>query len=65
MTNEETSRIPLHAWRINLDEEWEVRFWSRKLNCTEKELREAIAEVGPLAAAVQDYLRKVRDAETS
>ena len=65
MTNEETSRIPLHAWRINLDEEWEVRFWSRKLNCTEKELREAIAEAGPLAAAVQDYLRKVRDIETS
>lgn len=42
--------------RISLQEEYEVRDWSRSLGCSEADLREAVAEVGHSAEAVRAYL---------
>jgi hypothetical protein len=47
-------------WHLNLDEDWEVRLWTREFRCTEEVLRRAIAEVGPSAGAVRAYLAQSR-----
>ena len=43
--------------RINVDQEHEVRYWSQKLGVTPEELRTAVKDVGPMAAAVEQRLR--------
>ncbi len=45
-------------WRINVDQAWEMRFWTRDLNCTERALRDAVAQVGNTAASVRMYLAR-------
>lgn len=42
--------------RISLQEDYEVRDWSRSLDCSEADLREAVAEVGLSAESVRAYL---------
>jgi uncharacterized protein DUF3606 len=44
--------------RINIDQEYEVRYWSQKLGVTPEALREAVKDVGPMASAVEQHLRK-------
>lgn len=43
-------------WRVDLAQEWEVKFWSREFGCNENELRKAVADVGSNAGAVRAYL---------
>ena len=43
-------------WRVDLGEQWEVSFWSREFGCSESELKNAVATVGPGAGAVRAYL---------
>jgi len=43
--------------RINLDQEYEVRYWSEKLGVSADELRQAVKNVGPMADAVEQHLR--------
>ena len=42
--------------RINVNQEHEVRYWSQKLGVTPDQLREAIQEVGPMTAAVEQHI---------
>jgi hypothetical protein len=42
--------------RISLDEEYEVRDWTRSLGVTKEELAEAVAKVGNSADRVREYL---------
>ena len=49
----------LHAqdhWRVNLSENWEIRFWSREFGCSEHNLRRAVDAVGSNAGRVRAYL---------
>lgn len=48
-----------HAW-VNMDEDQEVRFWSKKFHVTPDRLRAAVDEVGPSAEAVARQLGKGR-----
>jgi hypothetical protein len=43
-------------WRINLQEEWEVRFWTREFGVDETQLRDAVRQVGETAGQVRAYL---------
>lgn len=45
---------------INLNEPYEVRDWCKSLNCTESELRNAVAAVGSSATKVRAHLRAKR-----
>lgn len=65
MTNEESSRMPLQAWRINLEEDWEVRFWCAKFGCTPDQLKNAVEKAGPMAAAVGHYLDEAGEGDSS
>ena len=44
--------------RINVDEDHEVRGWSKSLGITEDELRKAVAAVGDQADKVREHLGK-------
>lgn len=44
MLDDLKDRGPQDRSRINLNEEWEVRSWTKTLGCTADALREAIAE---------------------
>ncbi len=46
--------------RINTSEDYEVQDWSRKFGVTPDELRAAVKEVGPTAAAVEAHLKGKR-----
>ena len=44
--------------RINVNEDHEVRYWTKELGCTEEQLRAAIKEVGVMAADVRKKMGK-------
>ena len=46
--------------RINVEQDHDVRYWSRQLHCTEAELRIAIQKVGTSATAVERLLHSQR-----
>ena len=43
--------------RINVNQDYELRYWSQKFGVSADELREAVNEVGPMAEAVEQRLR--------
>ncbi len=51
-------QAPRH-WRINLQEDWEVAFWSKELACSEEALRAAVETVGDRSREVRDFLDAV------
>jgi hypothetical protein len=44
--------------RINVNEAYEVQYWSKKFDVTPEELHDAVAAVGPMAADVQRELAR-------
>jgi hypothetical protein len=43
--------------RINIDQAYEVSYWSEKLDVSADQLRSAVAEVGPLVKNVREHLQ--------
>jgi hypothetical protein len=43
--------------RINVNEEYELRDWSKKFGCTPEELKAAVKAVGTSAKAVEQHLK--------
>lgn len=43
---------------INVNEDYEVQYWTKALVVSEQELRKAVAAVGNSAAAVRDHFGK-------
>jgi len=44
--------------RINIHENYEVEYWSKKFGITPEELRKAVQSVGTSADNVEKYLKK-------
>lgn len=44
--------------RINVNEDYELQYWTKALGISADELRAAVEAVGPTAAAVREHLRK-------
>jgi len=44
--------------RINLNEDYEVGYWTQALGCTEQQLRDAVVAVGVMADDVRKYLSR-------
>jgi hypothetical protein len=42
--------------RINLNEKWEVAYWTRELGVSKEELERIVRETGDRAAAVRQHL---------
>ncbi len=56
MTDDTSNRGPQDRTRINVHEDYEVRYWTQVMGCTPDELREAVHAVGVSADAVRRYL---------
>ncbi len=44
--------------RINVNEDYELQYWTKALGVSAERLREAVKAVGPTAAAVREHLVK-------
>ena len=47
---------PQDRSRINVHEEWELRYWTEELGVSKERLAELVKEVGPTVAAVRQRL---------
>ena len=47
---------PLETNRISLEQNYEIRYWTKKLHCTKDELCRAVRKVGACAANVKKEL---------
>jgi hypothetical protein len=56
MADDKTERGPADATRINVNEAYEMRYWTRALGVTEQKLRSAVAAAGVMAKDVRRYL---------
>jgi hypothetical protein len=56
MADDKTLRGPADAARINLNEEHELRYWTKTFNVSEAKLRSAVASAGVMADRVRSYL---------
>lgn len=48
--------VPRDRGRIDLSDPREVNWWRKQFECSEEQLREAVAEVGESAAMVEQML---------
>ena len=58
MADDKAKTQPQDANRINVHEDYELRYWSKKFECTPDQLRAAVAKVGTSASAVEQELQR-------
>ena len=56
MADNKTKPGGLDRARINVNEDYEVSYWTRTLEVSQDDLREAIVQAGPAVEAVKKYL---------
>jgi len=57
MSDNPKDRGPQDRRRVNINEEWEVRYWTKELGVTEEQLRRAVEKAGPSVEAVRKQLK--------
>ena len=57
MADDKTLRGPADRTRINVNEDYELRYWSEKFGCSPEQLKEAVQAAGTNAEAVGKHLR--------
>lgn len=60
MPDDKSNRGAQDRSRINLNEDYEVRYWTEKFGVSQSELQEAVRKVGVSATAVEQELRRKR-----
>lgn len=58
MADDLKKRGPADAARVNVNERWEIDYWTKELSCTEAELRAAVAAVGVMVVNVRAHLSR-------
>jgi hypothetical protein len=58
MSDNKELRGPQDARLISLSEDYEVRYWTNKFNCSKEELRKAVERVGNSAEKVEAELSR-------
>lgn len=59
MSDDTSKRGPGDAQRIDVNEDYEVEYWTRVLGVSEEKLRETVKNVGVMADDVRKALGKV------
>jgi len=59
MSDDTSKRGPQDRNRINLSEDYEVRYWSQKFGVTPEQLRGAVKKVGNSPDDVEKELKRV------
>lgn len=57
MSDDKSNRGPADAARVNVNEDYEVRYWTKKFGVNADKLRAAVQKVGPAAAKVEAELK--------
>lgn len=55
---DDTSKTGSDRKLISLEQDYELRDWTKSLGCTEEQLRAAVKAVGNSAEKVREYLKK-------
>lgn len=58
MMDNRNERGPQDRSRINVNEDYELEYWSRKFGVSREELKRAVEKQGVSADAVEEYLRR-------
>jgi len=58
MTDDLTKRRPQDASKININEPWEITYWTQALGVSAADLIKAVAAVGVSVIAVKKHLGK-------
>jgi len=58
MSDDKSKRGEADRSRINVDETYEVEYWSKKLGCSAEQLKNAVKKVGVVAKDVEAELKK-------
>jgi hypothetical protein len=58
MADDLQNRGPQDRSRINISEDWELRWWAKSLGVSESDLRKAVLAVGSSAEKVRQHLGK-------
>ncbi|MFO1303675.1 MAG: DUF3606 domain-containing protein [Burkholderiales bacterium] len=58
MSDDGTKRVPQDGKRINMSEDYEVRYWTEKFRVSKEELARAVQAVGSTADAVEQHLKR-------
>jgi len=58
MADDKTKTTPQDAARINVNEDYELKYWTKKFGCTPEQLKSAVEKVGVSAQAVATELKR-------
>jgi hypothetical protein len=58
MSDDLSKKRPQDANKVNIQEAWELAYWSKHFNVTPERLKEAVKAVGVLVSDVKRYLGK-------
>jgi len=58
MADDPNIQGPEDRTRVNLSQDYEIRYWTKRFGCTADELRAAVKSAGPMAADVERALQK-------
>ncbi len=58
MSDDLTNLGPQDRARINVNEDHELRYWTKELGVSEERLKEAVKAVGVSVESVREHLRK-------
>jgi len=58
MADDKSKSGPADRARINVNEDFELRYWTAKFGCTTTELKAAVAAVGVMADKVEAHLKQ-------
>lgn len=60
MPDNRNTKGPQDSARINVNEDYELSYWTEKFGVNPDQLKKAVQEVGVSAQAVEEYLRTHR-----
>jgi hypothetical protein len=58
MSDDKSKKRPQDSSRVNVHEEYEVEYWSKKFGVTPDQLRAAVSRVGVSAEKVEQELKR-------
>lgn len=58
MSDNLNNRGPQDASKVNVNEDWEVSYWTRKFGVTADELKQAVKQVGTSADKLGEHFKK-------
>ena len=57
MADNRSKTAPQDAQRVNVDEDYEIAYWTKKFGCTATQLKAAVKKVGVMAKSVEKELK--------